>query len=171
VFCADAINYRNRWRAQAFASSAILGRFQFAQSGANRVKRSLTFFGAALLLLSVTAAFGDSLVMQCNKGNCVRARCDEWGEHCQPAGVYARTKGQYAVPQSKQVCNEFGDCHFALPSLPPTPAAKAVPAAAVTPAPVAVAPVPAALTPVGPAAPSVLPAPAPVAATPPTVPK
>jgi len=126
------------------------------------VKRSLTFFGAALLLLPVTAAFGDSLVMQCNKADCVRSRCDEWGENCQPAGQFERTKGQFAVPQSKQVCNEFGDCHFALPSLPPTAAAK-VPAAAAAapPTPAAIAPAPAATSP----------APAPVSPTPVIVPK
>jgi hypothetical protein len=152
-----------------FASPVILGRFQFAQSGANRVKRSLTLFGGALLLLSATAALGDPLVMQCNKGNCVRSRCDEWGENCRPAGYFERAKGQYAVPQSKQVCNELGDCHFALPSFPPTTATKTP--AAVTPAPVAVAPVPAASAPIGPAAPLVVPPPAPIATTPAVVPK
>ena len=133
------------------------------------MKRSLTLFGTALLLLSVTAALGDPLVMQCNKTNCVRSRCDEWGENCRPAGYFERTKGQYAVPQSKQVCNEFGDCHFALPSFPPTAATKTP--ATVTPAPLAVSPVPAAPVPVGPAAPLVAPPTAPVAATPTNVPK
>jgi hypothetical protein len=87
------------------------------------VKRAITLSGI-VLLLSVTAAFGDTLVMQCNKASCARARCDEWGENCTPAGQFQRGKGQYAVPQSKQVCDEFGDCHFALPSFPPTAAAK-----------------------------------------------
>jgi hypothetical protein len=100
------------------------------------VKRSLTLFGAAVLLLSVTAALGDSLVMQCNKSNCVRARCDGWGENCRPAGYFVRAKGQYSVPHSHQVCNEFGDCHFALPSYPPTAATR-------TPAPAAAPPAPA----------------------------
>jgi hypothetical protein len=129
------------------------------------VKRSLILFGTTLLLLSVTAALGDPLVMQCNKANCVRSRCDEWGENCRPAGYFRLSKGQYAVPQSKQVCNEFGDCHFAPPSFPPiaaskapaaaAPAAAAVPApAAVTPAPLAVAPVPA---PVVPPTPTIVP--------------
>jgi hypothetical protein len=98
-------------------------------------------FGTALLLLSVTAALGAPMVMQCNKANCVRSRCDEWGENCQPAGYFVRTKGQYAVPQSKQVCDEFGDCHFALPSFPPAAGVK--PALDAAPAPLAVPPTPA----------------------------
>jgi hypothetical protein len=96
-----------------------------------------------VLLLSATAAFGDTLVMQCNKANCVRARCDEWGENCQPAGYFQRGKGQFAVPQSKQVCNEFGDCQFALPSFLPTGAARTTAPAAVPPAPTAVSVAPA----------------------------
>ena len=106
------------------------------------MKQPIALFGMALLLLSVTAAFGDTLVMQCNKANCVRARCDEWGENCQPAGHFERTKGQFAVPQSKQVCNEFGDCHFALPSFPPTGAAKTPTPATVPSPPAAAAPAP-----------------------------
>lgn len=123
------------------------------------MKRSLTLFGAAVLLLSVAAALGDPLVMQCNKGNCVRSRCDEWGENCRPAGYFERTKGQYAVPQSKQVCNEFGDCHFGLPSLPPTAAKKPTAPAVVAPVPAAVVapPVSAPAGVVVPAAPTVVP--------------
>lgn len=128
------------------------------------MKRSLTFFGVALLLLSATTAFGNSLVMRCNKTNCMRARCDEWGENCRPAGQFVRTKGQFAVPQSKRVCNEFGDCHFALPSFPPTAATK--PPATVAPTPAAVAPVPAVVG-LTPAAVE----PAPVAPNPAVVPK
>jgi len=125
------------------------------------VTRSLTLFGATLLLLSATTAFGDPLVMQCNKANCVRARCDEWGENCQPAGQFVRTKGQYAVPQSKQVCNEFGDCHFAPPSFPPTPATKTPAPAVVTPATATVPAVPAIVSPAPatvPTAPAIVPA-------------
>jgi hypothetical protein len=112
-----------------------------------------------VLLLSVAAALGDPLVMQCNKGNCVRSRCDEWGENCRPAGYFARTNGQYAVPQSKQVCNEFGDCHFALPSLPPTAAKKPTVPAVIAPVPAAVvaAPVAAPAAVVVPATPTVVP--------------
>ena len=106
------------------------------------MKQPIALFGM-MLLLSATAAFGDTLVMQCNKANCVRARCDEWGENCQPAGYFERTKGRYAVPQSKQVCNEFGDCQFALPSFPPTGATATPALAAIPPAPSAAPPAPA----------------------------
>ncbi len=100
------------------------------------MKRSLTTLGGALLLLSATSAFGDTLNMQCTKTNCVRQRCDDWGENCKPAGYFQGANGQYIAPQSHEVCNEFGDCHFAMPSFPPTnattsptPAATTVPAA------------------------------------------
>jgi hypothetical protein len=111
------------------------------------VKQPLTLFSAALLLLSVTAAFGDPLTMQCNKASCVRSRCDEWGENCRPAGYFERTKGQYVAPHSKQVCDEFGDCHFALPSYPPNPATKAAVPVTVAPKPAVVVAVPAPVKP------------------------
>ncbi|MGD0142689.1 MAG: hypothetical protein ABSC92_06000 [Rhizomicrobium sp.] len=83
------------------------------------MKRSLVRLGAALTLLSATAAFGDTLATQCHKADCVQMRCDDWRENCTPAGYLERTNGRYAAPQSQQVCNEFGDCHFALPGYPP----------------------------------------------------
>jgi hypothetical protein len=99
------------------------------------MKRSLTMLGGILLLQSATSAFGDSLVMQCNKTDCVRQRCDESGENCKPAGYFQGANGQFIAPQSHEVCDEFGDCHFAMPSFPPTNATTSpAPAAAVVPA-------------------------------------
>ena len=106
------------------------------------MKHSLTIFGTVTLLLSVTVALADPLVMQCNKAHCMRSRCDEWGENCRPAGYFERSNGQYAVPQSKQVCNEFGDCHFAPPSFPPVAATKTPIPAPVAPALVVATPSP-----------------------------
>lgn len=83
------------------------------------MRRSLTILSGALLLVSVASSFGDTFVMQCHKNDCVRARCDGWGENCSTAGYFRRSNGSYVVPHSQQVCNEFGDCHFAPPSYPP----------------------------------------------------
>ena len=88
------------------------------------MKRSQAMLGGAVLLFSAASALGDSLSMHCNKSACTRVRCDDWGENCSPVGYFRRVNGAYAVPQSKQVCDEFGDCHYALPSLPPAPRPK-----------------------------------------------
>jgi hypothetical protein len=99
--------------------------------GETSVKQYLTLLGGTLLLLSVGSAFGDTLVMHCIKTDCVRARCDDWRENCSPIGQFRRSNGAYSVPHSKQVCDEFGDCHFAGPRFPAivsaTPATGAAP--------------------------------------------
>ena len=83
------------------------------------MKRSFALLVGAVLLLSASSAFADTFVMQCNKSDCRRARCDGWGENCSPIGYFQRAHGAYSVPHSKQACNEFGECHFAMPSYPP----------------------------------------------------
>jgi hypothetical protein len=68
------------------------------------------------MLLAANSALADALVMQCDKTACMRLRCDDWRENCSPAGYFRRANGAFAVPHSRQVCDEFGDCHFAPPS-------------------------------------------------------
>ncbi len=88
------------------------------------MKRSSAMLGGALLLFSVASALGDTLIMHCVKSACTRVRCDDWQENCSMVGYYRFANGAYSVPHSRQVCDEFGDCHFALPSLAPVAARK-----------------------------------------------
>ena len=83
------------------------------------MKRSPALLAGALLLLSAPSAFGDTFVMQRIKSDCSRARCDNWGENCSRVGYFQRAHGAYSVPYSRQSCNEFGECHFAMPGYPP----------------------------------------------------
>ncbi|MGD0866806.1 MAG: hypothetical protein ABSA49_14755 [Rhizomicrobium sp.] len=82
--------------------------------------RTLALLGGTILLLAANSAFADALVMQCDKTACMRLRCDDWRENCSLAGYFRHANGTFAVPHSRQVCDEFGDCHFALPSYPPS---------------------------------------------------
>jgi hypothetical protein len=83
------------------------------------MKRHLATILGAVALFSAWSALADTFVMVCDKAACVRERCDDWHEDCSPAGYFKHTKiGNFAAPMSHQVCNEFGDCHYALPSYP-----------------------------------------------------
>jgi hypothetical protein len=126
------------------------------------MKQRLAILSVGLVLASATPALCDTLATHCVKQSCVRERCDEWGENCSPIGPLERTKSGFVAPQSHQVCNEFGDCHFAPPTFPPvaqpakavkstTPPAPATPPTITAP-PVVGAP-PAIATPPAPATP------------------
>jgi hypothetical protein len=120
------------------------------------MKKHLATLMGALALFAATPALCDQLLTQCVKHDCARMRCDDWGENCSRVGSLESTHGNLAAPVAHQTCDEFGDCHFALPSFPPVPKQKpaAKPTAAVAPATPAVTVVPA----------------APAAATPPATP-
>jgi hypothetical protein len=81
------------------------------------MKRSLLMLAGAIVLMAANSVLGDTLTMQCTRGICVRARCDDWRENCSAIGTFQRRAGAYSVPRAHRVCNEFGDCRFALPSL------------------------------------------------------
>lgn len=87
------------------------------------MKRHLAIFLGALALLS-TPAFADTLSTVCDKHDCARVRCNDWGENCGRSGFLEQAHGNFYAPQSHQVCNEFGDCHFAMPTYPPLPQPK-----------------------------------------------
>jgi hypothetical protein len=85
------------------------------------MKKHLAILFGVFALVAAAPALSDQLLTQCTKHDCARMRCDDWGENCSRVGSLERTHGNLAAPMAHQVCNEFGDCHYALPGFPPVP--------------------------------------------------
>jgi hypothetical protein len=80
------------------------------------MKRFLHILAGAIVLLSANSALADTMTMQCTKAICVRARCDDWRENCSAIATFRHINGRYSVAHAHRVCDEFGDCRFALPA-------------------------------------------------------